>query len=104
MEREKAGLVILKAEYGVRAATSESKPNWKAGEVVDVTVALAALVDESQLSLPRGLDKAQIIGFWDPSPLRRKLLVVDYLFGGKRHHVKSDHKDALYLPMRAHEV
>lgn len=104
IEREEGGLVILRAEYGVRAVASESKTNWRPGEVADVTVALAALVNESQLSLPRGLDKAQIIGFWDPSPLRRKLLVVDYLFGGKRHHVKSPHHDALSLPMKAHEV
>jgi DnaJ family protein C protein 11 len=104
LEREEGGLVILRAEYGVQAVPSESKTNWRPGEVVDVTVPLAALVNESQLSLPRGLDKAQIIGFWDPSPLRKKLLVVDYLFGGKRHHVKSAHHDALSLPMRAHEV
>ncbi len=104
MERENGGLVILRAEYGVPAVTSEHKTIWRPGEVVDVTVALAALVSESQLSLPRGLDKAQLIGFWDPSPLRRKLLVVDYLFGGKRHHVKFAHNDALSLPTRAHEV
>lgn len=104
IEREEGGLVILRAEYGVRALKSESKTNWRLGEVVDVTVALAALVNESQISLPRGLDKAQIIGFWDPSPLKRKLLVVDYLFGGKKHRVKSAHYDALSLPMRAHEI
>jgi DnaJ family protein C protein 11 len=104
IEREQGGLVILRAEYGVRAVEPRSKTNWRPGEVADVTVALSALVDGGQLSLPRGLDKAQIIGFWDPSPLRRKLLVVDYLFGGKRHHVKSTHHDALSLPMRAHEV
>jgi DnaJ family protein C protein 11 len=104
IEREQGGLVIVRAEYGVRVIGSNSKPSWRPGEVADVTVALAALVDGGQLSLPRGLEKASLIGFWDPAPLRRKLLIVDYVYGGKRHHAEFSHNDALSLPMRAHEV
>ena len=103
LEREQGGLVILRAEYGVRVIGSNSKSSWRPGEVADVTVALAALVDGGQLSLPRGLEKGSMIGFWDPAPLRKKLLIVDYLFEGKRHHAEFTHNDALSLPMRAHE-
>lgn len=102
IEREQGGLVILRAEYG--AIGPGSKASWRPGEMADVTVALAALVDGGQLSLPRGLNKSQVIGFWDPAPFRRKLLVVDYLFGGKKHHVESSSNDALSLPMRGHEI
>jgi DnaJ family protein C protein 11 len=102
IESEQGGLVILKAEYGV--IRSGSRASWRPGEVADVTVALAALIDGSQLSLPRGLNKSQIIGFLDPAPFRRKLLVVDYIFGGKKHHVECSGHDALSLPMRGHEI
>lgn len=104
IEREQGGLVILRAEYGVRVMGSNSKASWRPGEVADVTVGLAALVDGGQLSLPRGLEKGSLIGFWDPAPLKRKLLVMDYLFGGKTHHAEFARNDALSLPMRAHEV
>ena len=104
MEREQGSLVILKAEYGVREIGPDSKASWRLGEVADVTVALAALVDGGQLSLPKGLHKSQIIGFWDPAPLKKKHLTVDYLFGGKQHHVEVVGYGALSIPMRSHEI
>jgi DnaJ family protein C protein 11 len=100
-EREAGGLVILSAFYGVRG----SKPgSWKDGAVADVVVALAALVDDGQLSLARGLDKSRLIGFWDPSPLERKVLEIRYLFGGKEHRVEVRGNQGLVLPRREHEV
>lgn len=104
IEREQGGLVILRAEYGVRTVGPNSSATWQPGEVADVTVALAALVDGGQLTLPRGLHKSQIIGFWDPAPLKKKHLTVDYLFGGRQHHAEVTRDEALSIPMRAHEL
>jgi len=103
-ERENGGLVILNATYGVRIAGPGGKMTWEAGEVADVTEALAALVDGSQLSLPRGVRISQIMGFYDPAPLKKKSLSVLYLFDGKQHYVEIRGGEALSIPMRAHEV
>lgn len=75
MERQNAGLVILSAKYSVLDAPSE--------EVADVTVAVAALVDRSEVRIPRGLRKGRLLGFWDPSPGEKKVLTVRYLSKGK---------------------
>jgi DnaJ family protein C protein 11 len=102
-ERERGGLVILSAQYGVRIA-ERGLQRWKVGEVADVTVAMAALVDEGQLSLPKSLHKSQIIGVWNPAPLKKKHLIIDYLFHGKRHHVEIAGNESLTIPLRRHEV
>jgi DnaJ family protein C protein 11 len=104
VEREQEGLVILKATYGVSDGGSDFQKGPRAAEVANVMVALAALVNGGQLSIARGLNKSQIIGFWDPAPLKRKRLIVDYLFGGRRHHVEVANDEALSMPMRMHEV
>lgn len=88
LQREDGGLVILAAKYGVLldpASASSPTPNWAAPEeVADVTVAMAALVDdEGQLRIPEGLRKSRLVGFWDPKPGRTKWLVVRYIYGGQ---------------------
>jgi len=103
-ERDQGGLVILSATYGVRETAPGAKSVWQVGEVADVTEALAALVDGGQLTLPRGLRKSQIIGFYDPAPLKKKCLVVQYLYDGREHSVEVFGNEALSIPMRAHEV
>ncbi len=97
-EMERGGLVIVSATYG----TKEKNGEWKGAS--DVTVALAALVDDGQLSLARRLDKSRLIGFWDPAPLERKVLEVRYLFEGKEHKVKVRGGQGLVLPRREHEL
>jgi DnaJ family protein C protein 11 len=88
-QRRKGGLVILSAKYGVRDDSSSpsgapgtaTSGGWAADveEVADVTVAVAALVDdEGALLIPRGVRKARLLGFWDPAPGRAKTLVVRY--------------------------
>lgn len=101
IEHDEGGLVILSARYGVRGAKPGS---WKDGAVADVGVALASLVDRGQLILARGLDKSRLMGFWDPSPLERKTLEVEYLFGGRKHRVDVRGGQGLTLPKREHEV
>ncbi|PSR87425.1 hypothetical protein BD289DRAFT_482158 [Coniella lustricola] len=148
LERERGGLVILSAKYGVVAASSSSSawplstafatptpaapvtanaassflffgsdalspqpssqlatpplppflgPEWPdPEEVADVTVAVAALVDDESeqqdapatdqkgsLYIPRGLRKSKLLGFWDPQPGRTKCLMVKYVYEGR---------------------
>lgn len=88
LQREDGGLVILEAKYGVLldpASASSPTPNWAAPEdVADVTVAVAALVDdEGKLRIPEGLRKSKLVGFWDPKPGSTKWLVVKYVYGGR---------------------
>lgn len=69
-ERNKGGLVILKAEYGVLQTNFKGQPDatsenlWKPGEVTDVTIALAALVDSGQLDIPRQMVKVSSLRKW----------------------------------------
>lgn len=104
IERERGGLVILSAKYGVPETKAGAKNSWRPGEEADVTIAVAALVDAGQLSLPRGTYKSQIIGFWDPAPLKRKVLEVEYLFAGKKHRGACVGREGLVLPQGRHEI
>lgn len=121
-ERTAGGLVILAATYGT--AAPEAKTMAKAGAlerrdaggggggggdgggklVADVTIAVAALVDQGQLSLPRGVDKSKIIGFYDPAPGSEKVLWIRYLFGGLVHEVSVKGRQAITAPLRSHLV
>ncbi|KPM40605.1 hypothetical protein AK830_g5947 [Neonectria ditissima] len=78
------GLVIMSAKYGVPNSNGDL-----AGEhVADVTIALAALIDDSSsnagasLVIPGSVRKSRIPGFWDPAPDREKTLRVQYNFKG----------------------
>ncbi|KFY75105.1 hypothetical protein V499_04915 [Pseudogymnoascus sp. VKM F-103] len=92
--RRSGGLVILSASYGTKGTD---------GVLVDVTTALASLVDADQLNIPRSVDRNKLTGFWDPAPLSSKVLVVKYLFGGKEHFVEVGGDQSLIIPTRAHE-
>ncbi|KAH8179458.1 DnaJ domain-containing protein [Sarocladium implicatum] len=112
------GLVILSAKLGVlENPTDEETPHItlngmhpSAGssqltfhpdeEVADVTVALAALVDDHTggLCVPRGVRKGCIPGFWDPAPAREKLLLVRYSWKGKEAVVAVKGEEELVLP------
>ncbi|KFY15586.1 hypothetical protein V492_01879 [Pseudogymnoascus sp. VKM F-4246] len=93
--RRSGGLVILSASYGTKG---------KDGVLVDVTTALASLVDSEQLNIPRSVERNKLTGFWDPAPLSSKVLVVKYLFGGKEHLVEVGANQPLIIPSRAHEL
>lgn len=119
-QRERGGLVILSAKYGVlvdgpsaRGAPSEQPPaggpaaaainlgpSWASPEdVADVTVALAALVDDDgSLHIPEGLRKSRLLGFWDPRPRRTKCLFVRYMFRGQEGVKEVMGRDELALP------
>jgi DnaJ family protein C protein 11 len=98
-EREDGGLVILRAEYGVKECKKQPQ-----GEFANVTIALANLVEDQQLVLSRKLVKAQLTGFFDPAPLTRKVLRIRYLFKGKEHFVEFKDKEDVMIPLRSHET
>ena len=127
-EEEKGGLVILEAWYGVARPRSvkhsrrRSKQNEDAGNLeIDVTIPVAALVHQSQLIIPGGVNKVgtsrftfgqstwltflqtQLIGFYDPAPLHAKRLRLRYLFAGKEHIVEMAEEDTLKCPMETHQ-
>ncbi|KAF5545488.1 j domain-containing protein [Fusarium mexicanum] len=98
------GLVILNAKYGIPdeygiLATSD--------QVADVTIAVAALINESSYSsgpalvIPHGVRKSRLPGFWDPAPGLDKILRVEYLFKGDAGVIEVGSRDELILPPQA---
>lgn len=57
-EAERGGLVIVKAEYGEASSTRRRRASSGSSEnLIDVTIPMAALVDQSQLVIPRQVNK-----------------------------------------------
>jgi hypothetical protein len=112
-----AGLIILSATYGnlksfssaglaggvpeKEGSTAEPK---RRADFIDVTVALQALVADSQLVIPPGRSKAGLLGFYDPCLGRRKSLCVRYLFRGRLHECTVGDTDGLLAPIRQHAI
>ncbi|KAI5305229.1 hypothetical protein KEM56_004961 [Ascosphaera pollenicola] len=110
-EQSRDGLVILSAEYGYIPPARSLKSSRTASAVahdsrdpmtIDVTIPVAALVDQGQLNISDKVVKWQLIGFWDPAPLRPKTLCVRYLFQGQEHVVQVGDNEPLSCPMRTH--
>ncbi|KAM7222905.1 hypothetical protein V8F06_001803 [Rhypophila decipiens] len=106
-ERQRGGLVIFSAKYGVLSGGLGQQPQQQEeeeNEIADVTVAVAAIVDEEgRLNIPAGLDKGRLLGFWDPAAptwsLRRdKTLWIKYLYRGKESVVEVGEGEAVCLP------
>ncbi|KAF6825283.1 DnaJ domain-containing protein [Colletotrichum musicola] len=98
-ERQRGGLVILSAKFGVKEGA-----DWAVEEVADVTLAVAALVDDGRLRIPAGVRKASLLGFWDPAPLRKKALHVRYLWRGKEATIEVMGRDEVVLPPARRDV
>ncbi|KAF5021386.1 hypothetical protein F66182_6575 [Fusarium sp. NRRL 66182] len=99
------GLVILSAKFGI---PSEDGTFAISEQVADVTIALAALIEDSAdpdgpaLVIPRGVRKSRLPGFWDPAPgLDDKVLRVEYSFRGEPGVVEVGSRDELMLPPQA---
>ncbi|KAF9027977.1 hypothetical protein CPC16_008198 [Podila verticillata] len=91
-EKDKDGLVIIEALYG----------NLNAGLVADVTVAVQALVNDSQLSMPGGHSKNHILGFYDPCLGEKKQLRIRYEFQRRMHEVVVADLASVAAPVRSH--
>ncbi|ORX51344.1 DnaJ-domain-containing protein [Hesseltinella vesiculosa] len=101
MEAKKQdGLVIVKALYGhLQSIDDESEEG-----VIDVTIVLQAMVNESRLTIPGGHSKTNICGFYDPCLGEAKKLLVQYQFQNQLHQVIVKDSSALIIPMRSHLV
>lgn len=62
-EKERGGLVVLSAQYGPSSAFS-SKGVKQDEAVIDVTIPIQALVQNSKLYIPGGRNKFNLMGFW----------------------------------------
>jgi len=89
-ERQSGGLVILSAKYGVKDAQPD--------EIADVTIAVAALVDNGTLVIPSGMRKSRLLGFWDPAPTNTKVLSVRFMSQGVEKTVEVNGREELRLP------
>ncbi|CAM1504532.1 Fc.00g021230.m01.CDS01 [Cosmosporella sp. VM-42] len=92
------GLVILSAKFGIPSEQGA----WAGAEVADVTIALAALIDDitegGRLIIPKGVKKSRVPGFWDPAPGKEKRLHVEYSWKGAEAVVEVRGRDELILP------
>lgn len=91
-EREKkaGGLVILSAKYGVKDAPPE--------EVADVTIAVAAMVEDGAVVIPEGVRLGRLVGFWDPAPGVGKVLRVRYSWKGEEKEGEWEGRGAVRIP------
>ncbi|KAI0827143.1 DnaJ-domain-containing protein [Trametes gibbosa] len=93
------GLVVLEARYG-----PSEQDEGTDGLEVDVTVAVQALVNSSQLYIPGKRSKAGIPGFYDPVSGVPKTLRVRYKFRGRTHYAEIPDYLPVVLPLKDHLV
>ncbi|KAL2547428.1 Chaperone protein dnaJ 13 [Forsythia ovata] len=107
---EMGGLVVTKAVYGNRKALttrnrSVEKVDEVASQIIDVTLPLNFLIDESgRLKLHDGVKKSGIMGFCDPCPGEPKQLYVEYTYGGNKYEAIVDDYEELLIPQERHRI
>jgi len=105
-ERSKNGLIILQADYGLSSAFTDRgirHPGEDANcgpMVVDVTIPIQSLVQDSKATIPGGRSKSDLLGFYDPCIGESKKLRIRYLFREQVHEVTVTDKEALRIPMK----
>ncbi|WVW85813.1 hypothetical protein I302_107851 [Kwoniella bestiolae CBS 10118] len=106
-ERERNGLIIVSAHYGASSSFTSrgiKQSEKDEEEIIDVTIPIQGLVQDSKLYIPGGKGKFNIIGFWDPCIGENKSLRVRYTFRGKLHEVTVGDTIALRAPVKAHAL
>ena len=97
-EREKAkpeGLQIISAWYG---DIYHANPEGNAPNVIDVTIPVQFLVEESKLAFPFFTSKAHLDGFYDPCFGVKKYLLVHYQHANQDHCALLDDETPFTLP------
>ncbi|GBC07248.1 hypothetical protein RclHR1_07330006 [Rhizophagus clarus] len=102
-EKEKDGLVILEAWYG-NISNLKDVPLSEKKDVADVRIPVQALVHDSQLTIPGGYSKSNIMGFYDPCMGEHKQLRIKYQFQRKFHEVTVDDTVPIGCPLRSHII
>ncbi|KAI9141911.1 hypothetical protein BKA69DRAFT_1124377 [Paraphysoderma sedebokerense] len=101
----KKGLVIVKAVYGnLKNPANKTNENGESfiENVIDVSIPVMALVNDSALHIPTGTSKSSILGFYDPCLGEPKQLRITYLFKGKYHRIEVDEFTGVAAPLRSH--
>lgn len=104
-------MIIVEARYGNLIREEEerqSRDREQDGDgyysyVIDVTIPVQYLVEDSQLHL-HNTSKANLLGFFDPCIGEHKQLYIRYLFRDKLHEVTINDPDAVSLPLRSHRI
>jgi DnaJ family protein C protein 11 len=105
-ERSKNGLIILQANYGVSSAFTDrgirhpDEDEHGGPMVIDVTVPLQSLVQDSRVTIPGGRSKCDLLGFYDPCIGESKKLRIRYLFRERLHEVTVTDRETLRIPMK----
>ncbi|KAI9496675.1 hypothetical protein BDB00DRAFT_808296 [Zychaea mexicana] len=103
-EKKQDGLVVIKAWYGRLDDTELDEDSELPEEIIDVSVVIQALVNDSRVTVPGGHAKTNILGIYDPCLGERKQLRVLYRFQHRLHTVTVEDTTPLICPMRAHLV
>jgi len=98
-EETRKGLIIVQAWYGNLLKEAEGDAQDEKSTIIDVTIPLQYLVEDSQLHL-EPTPKANLLGFYDPCPGEDKQLYIRYLFQDKLHQVTVQDWEALGIPKR----
>lgn len=99
VERARDGLVILTAQYG-RAEDFTARGIRDNGAIIDVTVPVQALVQNSRVFIPGARNKFNLLGFYDPCIGENKKLRVRYLFRGQIHEATVDDVQPFRAPVK----
>jgi DnaJ family protein C protein 11 len=105
-ERSKNGLIILQADYGLASAFTDrgirhpDEDENGGPMVIDVTIPLQSMVQDSRVMIPGGRTKSDLLGFYDPCIGESKKIRIRYLFSEKVHEVTVTDKETLRIPMK----
>lgn len=93
-ERNKQGLVILKAFYGNLPDHSDYELSET---IIDITLPLQYMVKDSKLFLDES-SKSNLMGSYDPCPSIPKSLEITYMFNNEIHKIKIKDNEQLKIP------
>lgn len=103
VEESRRGLIVVYACYGCLDEDNKEVAGQETTEgeerVIDVTIPLQYLVEDSQLHLHESSSKSHLLGFFDPCPGEEKKLYIKYLFKDKLHEVTISDTEAIGLPL-----